>query len=33
VINAIGIVLPIFSNMFSQLEDFFEKLGTQIKPQ
>lgn len=33
VIDAIGVVLPIFSNMFSQLEDFFEKLGTQMKPQ
>jgi membrane protein required for colicin V production len=32
VIDTIGTVLPIFSNMFSQLEDFFEKLGTQMKP-
>jgi membrane protein required for colicin V production len=32
VIDGIGTVLPIFSNMFSQLEDFFEKLGTQMKP-
>ena len=33
VIDTIGNVLPVFSNMFSQLEDFFEKLGTQMKPQ
>ena len=33
VIDTIGSVLPIFSNMFSQLEDFFEKLSTQMKPQ
>jgi membrane protein required for colicin V production len=33
VMDTIGNVLPVFSNMFSQLEDFFEKLGTQMKPQ
>lgn len=33
VMDTIGNVLPVFSNMFSQLEHFFEKLGTQMKPQ
>lgn len=32
VIDTIGSVIPIFSNMFTQLETFFEKLGTQMKP-
>ncbi|NCU04715.1 MAG: CvpA family protein [Chitinophagaceae bacterium] len=32
VIDTIGAVVPIFSNMFTQLENFFEKLGTQMKP-
>ena len=33
VIEMIGVVIPIFSNMFSELQQFFEKLGTQLKPQ
>jgi membrane protein required for colicin V production len=33
VIEMIGVVIPIFSNMFSELQQFFEKLGTELKPQ
>lgn len=33
VIEMIGVVIPIFSNMFSELQQFFEKMGTQLKPQ
>ena len=33
VIEMIGIVIPIFSNMFTELEAYFEKLGGQLKPQ
>lgn len=32
VIEMIAIVIPIFSNMFSELQAFFEKLGGQLQP-
>lgn len=33
VIEMIGILIPLFSNMFTELEAFFEKLGRQVQPQ
>ncbi len=33
VIEMIGIVLPVFSNMFTELQQFFEKMGKQLQPQ
>ena len=33
VIEMIGVIIPVFSNMFSELQLFFEKMGTQLKPQ
>lgn len=33
VIEMIGVVIPVFSNMFSELQEFFDRLGTQLKPQ
>ena len=33
VIEMIGVIIPVFSNMFSELQLFFERMGTQLKPQ
>jgi membrane protein required for colicin V production len=33
VIEMIGILIPLFSNMFTELEAFFEKLGGGLQPQ